>query len=119
MNKPTRHRKLLKITLYSLILGALTGTFFAVMAGFFLPAIFPDWAGSFVCEGRMVFKSLQGKYLCYTSATSSYDLGDKVFWTLIKIFLPPCVAVCILLWFGFYKLIEFVTAEKSAEASAQ
>lgn len=96
-----------------MVLGALTGTFFAVMAGFFLPAVFTDWAGSFVCEGKMVYNSLQGKYFCYTSATAFYDLGDRVFWIIFKTFLVPCVAVCILLWFGFYKLIEFVTAEKS------
>lgn len=105
--------KILKAAVYSLVLGALTGTFFAVMAGFFLPAVFTDWAGSFVCEGKMVYNSLQGKYFCYISPTVSYDLGEKVFWTIFKIFLVPCLAVCIPLWFGFYKLIELLTAEKS------
>lgn len=105
--------RIVKGALFSLALGIITGGFFAVMAGFFIPDIFTDWAGSFVCEGKMVFNSLQGKYFCYTSPTVSHDLGNTVFRTMFKMFLIPCIAVCVLLWYGFYRLLEFLTAERT------
>lgn len=111
--KPKPNRKIIKAVIYSLTLGVLTGTFFAVMAGFFIPVIFTDWAGSFVCNGKMVFMSLQRSYYCYTSTATSYDLGNKVFWTFFKMFLLPCLGICSFLWFLFYAFIESITREKT------
>ena len=101
-------RRIFNIVLYSLIFGALTGAFFAVMGGLFVPRIFPDWAGSFVCEGKMVFQSLERAYYCYTSPTQSYELGSKVFWTLFKFFLFPVIGVCSALFLAFFGLTDFV-----------
>ncbi|HQU84421.1 MAG TPA: hypothetical protein PKY59_14890 [Pyrinomonadaceae bacterium] len=107
-------QKLLSVTLFSLIFGIFIGTFFATMCGFFVPVVFPNWAGKFVCEGRMVYQNLQEVYLCYTSETVSYELGTKVFWTMFKLFVAPCLALSFIILFAFYGLIEFVLG-KNAE----
>lgn len=106
-NKKTG-RRFFNIVLYSLIFGTLTGTFFAVMAGFFVPVVFTDWAGSFVCEGKMVFQNLQRAYYCYTSQTSFYELGNKVFWTMFRFFLLPCIGASSALLFAFFGAIDFM-----------
>ncbi|MCD9187931.1 MAG: hypothetical protein LUM44_16030 [Pyrinomonadaceae bacterium] len=107
-------QKLLTVTLFSLGFGVFIGVFFTVMCAFFVPVVFPNWAGSFVCEGKMVYQNLQGVYLCYTSPSVSYELGTKVFWTMFKVFILPCTAVSIAILFAFYGLIEFVLG-KNAE----
>jgi len=83
------------------------------MAGLFVPAAFTEWAGKFVCEGKMVYMSWQKSYYCYTSTLESYDLGSRVFLTFFKMFLLPCIGVCVLLWFGVYKLIEYLIADRA------
>lgn len=105
--------KLKTILLFSLGFGIFIGTFFAVMCAFFVPVVFPNWAGSFVCEGKMVYQNLQEVYLCYTSPTASYELGTKVFWTMFKLFIAPCVAVSCLFLLAFYALIEFGLGTKA------
>lgn len=111
----TFRSKVLTVALFSLGFGVFIGTFFAVMCALFVPVVFPNWAGSFVCEGKMVYMNLQGNYLCYTSPGASYDLGDKVFWTMFKVFVLPCLALSIAFLLGFYSLIEFGLNNKNAQ----
>lgn len=99
--------KLKTVLLFSLGFGVFIGVFFAVMGALFVPVVFPNWAGSFVCEGRMVYQNLQGVYLCYTSPSVFYELGTKVFWTMFKVFILPCIAVSSAFLCAFYALIEF------------
>jgi len=106
-------QKLLTVTLFSLGFGIFIGIFFTVMCAFFVPVVFPNWAGSFVCEGKMVFQNLQGVYLCYTSPSVFYELGNKVFWMMVKIFVLPCIAVSFAVLFTFYGLIEFVLGKNA------
>ena len=105
-------RRVFTILCYSLIFGILTGVFFAVMCGKFVPVVFTDWAGSFVCEGKMAFQSLQKTFQCYTSPTAGYDLGDKVYWTMFKMFLFPCIALSSILIFIFFATTDLVLTEK-------
>lgn len=106
--KTILRKRVLSILLFSLIFSILTGIFFAVMCGFFIPVVFTDWAGSFVCEGKMTFLSLKREYYCYTSITENYPLGKKVFWTMFRMFIFPCVIVCYIFFTGFFVLSDFV-----------
>lgn len=113
--EPNSKKRIFTVIFYTLIFGGLMGVFFAYMCGRFVPVLFTDWAGSFVCEGKMVFQSLRRNFQCYTTPTASYELGDKVFWTMFKIFLFPGIGISSILLLIFFAVTDtLLTKEKKS-----
>lgn len=112
ISEPNTKRRIFAVIFFTLLFGSVIGVFFAYMCGRFVPVLFTNWAGSFVCEGEMVFQSLRRTFQCYTSPTVSYELGDKVFWTMFKIFLFPCIGISSILLLAFFAVTDFLLTEK-------
>jgi|SRR5215213_11399093 len=109
----TKSRVLITL-IYALFFGALSGVIITFALSFFIPEFYTEWAGSFVCSGKIEYVKLKQTYFCYTSPNDYFDLGDAMFWALFKRFIIPAIAVCFLLALGFVKLGEFFYQRKEA-----
>lgn len=103
-----------KTLFYALFFGILSGITVTVALSVFIPQFFTDWAGSFVCPGRVGFVIFKQSFYCYTSPTSSFDLGDAMFWAIFKRFLFPDIAAGLLFALGFGKAAEFLWQRRAA-----
>ena len=99
---------------YALVFGALSGAVLTFALSVFVPKFYPEWAGSFVCPGRIEYVIFKQTYYCYTAPNNSFDLGDAMFWAVFKRFIAPAVAVCFLFALGFVKLGEFLYQRREA-----
>lgn len=100
-------RRMFYVIAFSLIFGIISGLLFTYICARFVPVVFTDWAGSFVCEGKMVFISAQRTFHCYTSPTKFYELGDAVFRTMFKIFVFPCIGFSTISMLALFALTDY------------
>ena len=104
----------LKTVIYALCFGILSGIVVTVALSVFIPKFYPEWAGSFVCPGRIEYVTFKHAYYCYTATNSSFDLDDAMYWAIFKRFIFPAVAVCFLFALGFIKFVEFLWQRREA-----
>ncbi len=103
-----------KLLLFALFFGTLSGVMIAVLLSTFIPDFYTEWAGSLVCRGRVEFMTLKRAYFCYTSANDYYNLGDAMFWAVFKRLVLPAVTVCFVFVIGLIKLGEFFHKHRAA-----
>jgi hypothetical protein len=105
---------ILKTIIFALIFGILSGIVVTVALSVFIPKFYPEWAGSFVCPGRIEYVTFKQTYYCYTAPNASFDLGGAMYWAVFNRFILPAVAVCFLFALGFVKLGEFLWQRRDA-----
>jgi hypothetical protein len=88
--------------------------FLALGLASFIPQFFPEWAGSFVCPGRVQYVMFKQTYLCYTSTYDFFDLGDAMYWAVLKRAIFLTVPAGLLLVFGLMKLGVFLYQRRAA-----
>src|SRR5215203_421006 len=98
----------LKTLAYTLLFGIVSGAILTFALSFFIPEFFTDWAGSFVCPGRIEFVRFKQTYYCHTAANASFEVGDAMFRAVFRRFIFLAVPVCFLFALGFVKLGEFL-----------
>ncbi len=103
-----------KTIIYALVVGTISGFILTFAAAVFIPRFYTDWAGSFVCPGRIEYVVFKQTYYCFTAANSSFEAGGKMFWAVFWRALIPGIVVGILLVFGFVKTAKFLWQRRAA-----
>jgi hypothetical protein len=106
--------KTLKMLIYALFFGILSGVIVTVALSVFIPQFYTEWSGSLVCPGRIEYVAFKQAYFCYTSPNSFFDVRDAMFWAVFKRLIFPAAAVCFLFALGFVKLAEFLFQRREA-----
>ena len=103
-----------KTFLNMFVFGSFTGITLAVALASFIPQFFPEWAGSLVCPGRVQYVMFKQTYLCYTSTYDFFDLGDAMYWAVLKRAIFPTVPAGWLLVYGLMKLGAYLYQRREA-----
>lgn len=111
---PKGQPRSLKTLLNVSFFGSFTGVFLAVALASFVPRFFTQWAGSLVCPGRVQYVIFKQTYLCYTSTYDFFDLGDAMYWAVLKRAIFLTVPAGFLLVFGLMKLGTFLYQRRQA-----
>lgn len=104
----------LKNFLNVFVFGAFTGTILAFALAAFVPQFFTEWAGSLVCPGRVQYVMFRQTYLCYTSTYEFFELGDAMYWAVLKRAIFVTVPAGLLFVFGLMKLGAFLYQRREA-----
>jgi hypothetical protein len=104
----------LKNVLNVFVFGAFMGIVVAVASATFVPQLFPEWSGSLVCPGRVQYVMFRQTYLCYTSTYEFFDLGDAMYWAVLKRALFVTVPAGLLFVFGLMKFGAFLYRRREA-----
>ena len=99
-------RRTFYVIAFALFFGVISGLLITYTCARFVPVLFTDWAGSFVCDGKMIFNSGLRTYDCYTTASKYYQLGDKVFNTMFKIFVFPSIGISSILLLALFAFTD-------------
>jgi len=97
-----------------LVFGTFTGTILAFALATFVPQFFTEWAGSLVCPGKVQYVMFKQTYLCYTSTYEFFDLGDAMYWAVLKRAIFVTVPAGLLFVFGLMKLGVFLYQRRQA-----
>jgi hypothetical protein len=100
--------------IYALVFGALTGFILTFAAAVFIPKFSPEWAGGFVCPGKVEYVTFKQTYICVTGANASFDVGSAMFWAVFWRALLPGIIVGILLVFSFVQTAKFLWRRRAA-----
>ena len=100
--------------IYLLFFGITAGLILSYGLAFFLPQFYIDSIGKMVCEGKVEFIIIKQSYFCFTSAHTSFDIADAMFWLVFKRAILPSIAFAILLAIVFVKAARFLWHRRAA-----
>lgn len=100
--------------IYLLFFGITAGLILSYGLAFFLPQFYVDSIGKMVCAGKVEYISFKQSYFCFTSANTSFDIVDAMFWLVFKRALLPAIVFSILLGILFVKAARFLWHRRAA-----
>ena len=100
--------------IYLLFFGLTAGLILSYGIAFFLPQFYVESIGKMVCEGKVEYISFKQSYFCFTSANTSFDIVDAMFWVVFKRALLPSIAFAILFGIVFVKAARFLWHRRAA-----
>ena len=113
MSEKIRSEKMFKL-IYLLFFGMTAGVILSVGLAAFVPQFYTDSIGKLVCPGKIEFITFKQSYFCFTSANTSFDISDEMFWAVFKRAIIPAIVVSILLGIGFFKAARFLWHRRAA-----
>jgi hypothetical protein len=105
-----------KITnlIYALFFGIVGGLILSFALGVFVPQFYTESVGKMVCSGKVEFISFKQSYFCFSSTNSSFDVGEAMFWAVLKRAILPAILFTILVAIGFGKVARFLYQRREA-----
>jgi ABC-type antimicrobial peptide transport system permease subunit len=105
-----------KITnlIYALFFGIVAGLILSFALGVFIPQFYTESVGKLVCSGKVEFVSFKQSYFCFDSVNNSFDVGEAMFWTVLKRAILPAIIFSILAAIIFGKAARFLYQRREA-----
>ncbi len=100
--------------IYTIFFGTVAGLILSVGLGVFIPQFYTEDVGKMVCSGRVEFVSFKQNYFCFTSSNSSFEIGELMYWAVLKRAILPSIVFCILLAAAFIQLVKYLWRHREA-----
>jgi hypothetical protein len=100
--------------IYALFFGTVAGLILSYALGVFVPQFYTESVGKLVCSGKVEFISFKQSYFCFDTANTSFDVGEAMFWAVIKRAILPAIIFSILLAIVFGKVAGFLYQRREA-----
>jgi hypothetical protein len=112
-NQKMRIEKIIKL-ISALFFGIVAGVILSYTISVFVPQFYTESVGKLVCSGKIEYISFKQSYFCFTSANTSFNIDDAMFWVVFKRAILPAIAFATLLGIIFVKTVRFLWRHREA-----